>query len=137
VEQNAAAVRAIRENLRVFGWMDKGQVWQATVKSALYRLRERESDTRFDIIFADPPFTREDELRDLAKALNESAALLHNEDGRFEGLLIIQHHRKAKPQLSSQFETIQERRAGESMLSFYHVMPANEPMNPPDGDILS
>jgi 16S rRNA (guanine966-N2)-methyltransferase len=120
VEQNAAAVRAIRENLRVFGWMEKAQVWQATVKAALHRLRG--SDARFDIIFADPPFTREDELKELAKALNESAALLHNQDGRFGGLLIIQHHRKARPRLASCFEAVQQRRSGESLLSFYHVV---------------
>src|SRR5438067_1484477 len=68
IEQNAVAVRAIRENVRVLGWQDRAQIWHATVKSALPRLVE--AGEQFDIVFADPPFIRPEELRDLCNRLD-------------------------------------------------------------------
>jgi 16S rRNA (guanine966-N2)-methyltransferase len=125
VEQNAGACRVIRENVRVLGFQEKCQVWQTPVKSALHQMREAEEKNapesearRFDIVFADPPFNRDGEVLALCALLDKSVRLLHNEGKRFEGLLVIQHHRREKPQLES-FVVERERRAGESLLSFF------------------
>ncbi|MDQ3813595.1 MAG: 16S rRNA (guanine(966)-N(2))-methyltransferase RsmD, partial [Armatimonadota bacterium] len=92
IEQNAGAARAIRENVRACGWQEQAQVWHTSVKSALRQLVD--TGERFHIIFADPPFSRPQELEDLARRLDNSAELLHNVAGRRRGLLVVQHHRK-------------------------------------------
>lgn len=139
IEQNAAACRVIKANLKALGLGERAQVWNASVKSALKRLQEDEK--RFDIVFCDPPFDNARELPDLCRALDKSRSLLDNVTGHknstaaqtdsFVGpadpeiapesssLLIIQHHRKATPQLNAPWQLQQERRAGESTLSFF------------------
>lgn len=119
VEQNAVAARIIRENVQVLGWPERAQVWQSTVKSALSQLLSK--GERFDIIFADPPFNRPQELDDLCVRLDNCAELLHNVGGQWPAVLVLQHHWKARPCLSPRFRAQQERRAGESLLSFYDV----------------
>ena len=87
-------------------------------------LRDIDAETvfaRFDIVFADPPFIREGELAELCSALDNSAELLHNGTGQFDPILVVQHHHKAVPVLS-RFRVIQERRAGESTLTFYQAL---------------
>jgi 16S rRNA (guanine(966)-N(2))-methyltransferase RsmD len=119
IEQNAAAVGAIRQNLKVFGWQDRAQVWHTTVKAALRRMQEMlenpdEADQAlFDIVFADPPFTNARELPDLAARLDNAQQIVK----RPGGLLVAQHHRK-DTFAPLQFEVQQQRRAGESTLSF-------------------
>ena len=63
---------------------------------------------------------------------DKSAQLLHNVAGQNASLstksqvasvLVIQHHRKAQPVLGPDFEPQQERRAGESTLSFFRAAP--------------
>ena len=143
IEQNASACRVIKANLKALGLSERAQVWNASVKSALKRLQEDE--TQFDIVFCDPPFDNARELPELCRALDKSRSLLHNvtghknitaaqndiSDGIFENIadqefapaspsfLIIQHHRKATPQLNAPWQLQQERRAGESTLSFF------------------
>lgn len=121
IEQNAVATRVIRSNLKVLGWQERAQVWQAPVKSSLQRLAD--NGERFDIIFADPPFVRPQELKDLCDRLDNCVELLHNVGGQWPALLIIQHHRKASVPLSERFTAVQERRAGESLLSFFEIQP--------------
>lgn len=72
----------------------------------------------FDIVFADPPFSRPQELVELMAGLDNAGALLHNVDDRFGGLLVVQHHWKASLPLSQRFTLTESRRAGESVLSF-------------------
>jgi 16S rRNA (guanine966-N2)-methyltransferase len=118
VEQNAAACRAIRDNIKVLGWSERARVWQNSVKSAMNRLTE--SDERFDLVLADPPFHRATELPELCALLDKGAQLLHNVGKPFPALLVLQHHWKAEPQLQA-FTRVGERRAGESRLSFYEL----------------
>ncbi len=81
IEQNAGACRVIKSNLQLLKVAGAAQVWQSTVKSALRRLVA--DGARFDLVFADPPFSNPRELQDLCKALDMAAALLHNEPGLF------------------------------------------------------
>ncbi len=121
VEQNASAAHAIRQNIKLCGWKERAEVWHTSMKSALHRLKEmhdapdeamREA-AHFDIVFADPPFTNLRELPDLAARLDKGPQIVKNPSG----LLIVQHHRKAEF-LSQQFTIQQQRRAGESLLTF-------------------
>ena len=120
VEQNAGACRVIRDNVKTLGFGERCQMWQTPVKSALFQMREAEDSPVFDIVFADPPFSREGELAALCAMLDKAASLLHNEGKRFEGLLVVQHHRCERPQFEH-FTAQRERRAGESLLSFFHL----------------
>ena len=119
VEQNAAAAHAIRQNVKACGWKERAEVWHSSVKSALHRLQEllakpeHADEARFDLVFADPPFTNLRELPDLCARLDKSVPIVQRPDG----LLIVQHHRKAEFQ-SKQFIIQQQRRAGESLLTF-------------------
>ena len=126
VEQNAVAAAIIRENLKTCGWQERAQVWHASVKSALHRFAEMHAAgvnddlTRFDIVFADPPFTAPRELDDLAARLDNAPWLLHNgtgQNGPALVLLVVQHHRKAVFR-TEKISVFDARRAGESTLSF-------------------
>lgn len=159
VEQNAVACRVIKENLRALGFGERAQVWNANVKSAIKRLLDDQK--YFDIVFADPPFSNAHELKDLSGRLSPAAALLrgatmpqqwnlgmdksgqllHNVAGQnatlpvhanAAGVLVIQHHRKAQPALGPNFELQQERRAGESTLSFFALSKAKAALDAPN-----
>ena len=118
IEQNAVAARIIKENLKALKFED-AQVWTANVSTALQKLNE--SETGFDIIFADPPFSRATELVSLCAMLDKCAGLLHNEAGQFSPLLVVQHHWKADLGDVSPFQLAQQRRVGESMFSFLEL----------------
>ena len=137
VEQNAAAVQALRDNLKTLGWQDRAQVWHTPLKSALRRFAEllekdpNHPEARFDIVFADPPFTNSHELQDLAARLDKLPQLLHNgtgqkspettENASDEPLLVVQHYRREvfRP---VNFQVWQQRRAGNSCLTFCHPL---------------
>jgi 16S rRNA G966 N2-methylase RsmD len=80
---------------------------------------------QFDIIFADPPFTDARILEEIERRVDTLSALLHNvgelsaKDS--SALLVVQHHFKAKVDLSPQFTLQKSRRAGESLLSFFEL----------------
>lgn len=119
IEQNAQACRAIGDNIRALKWEDRATIWQNSVKKALLRLVDK--GERFDVVFADPPFDRAGELPELCALLDNATPLLHNGKKPFCGLLVIQHHWKAEVQLSAAYSRVQERRAGESQLSFFEL----------------
>ena len=157
VEQNAAAAQTIRDNLKTLNWRDRAQVWHTPLRSALRRLTEllqedeNHPEARFDIVFADPPFTNPHELQDLAARLDNLPQLLHNGTGQkpleiainelCEPLLVVQHYRKEtfRP---ARFTVWQERRAGESSLTFCYPNKTNPNLtviaggeHPPDDSI--
>ncbi len=130
IEQNAQACRAIGDNIRALGWENRATIWQNSVQKSLTRLGEKQET--FDLILADPPFDRATELPELCAALDNLPQLLHNGKKPFSGLLVIQHHWKAKLSLSDAYKRVQERRAGESMLVFLET--ANEYSNDASSD---
>ena len=81
VEANAGVCAIVRENLKTLGYAERGEVWNLPVRAGLARLVAHEAG--FDIMFAGPPFIRIHELEELCAALDNSAQLLHNGDGRF------------------------------------------------------
>ena len=143
VEQNAVACAVIKENARALGYLDRVQVWRAAVKPSIKRLVDDEK--RFGIVFADPPFDRSNELKEVCATLDTAGQLLHNLAGQnadqssdADALLIIQHHRRALPSLPARFEMVRERRAGESTLSFFlSKSPALETSSAPESAAVS
>ena len=138
IEQDHAALRAIRSNLQLLGYTDRAQVWQGNVRTALARLDE--TGNRFDIAFADPPFSHPTETREFCNRIDSAFRLLDNlhigtaapaeaagvvNSGQSEGgLLILQHHRKTVPPAMKHFALRREKRAGESTLSFFEPLHA-------------
>lgn len=119
IEQNAYACRVIRDNIAALDFENRARVWQDSVKNALRRLNEKTEP--FDLIFADPPFGRDTELPELRALLDNSSRLLHNGKKPFAALLVVQHHWKADLTLGSAYKIVQQRRAGESLLSFFEL----------------
>ena len=121
VEQEHAALRALRNNLKIFGLSDKAQVWAANARVAPQRLDE--SGEKFDFIFADPPFSLPNEAEEIAKRLDAWPKLLNNEgaDAKIgsESVMVIQHSRRVTLPVLVNFALAREKRAGESTLSFF------------------
>lgn len=119
VEQNKSAAVLIRKNLEHCNWQKQGVVWPCAVQIAVKKLIQQER--QFDIIFADPPFDKQKEWDDFATGIDKVALLLHNSTvvSSQGGLLIVQHSFRLALDFSDVFEVVQERRAGESMLSFF------------------
>jgi 16S rRNA (guanine(966)-N(2))-methyltransferase RsmD len=119
VEQNKSAAALIRKNLEFCNWQNQGVVWPCAVQVALKKLNQK--NQQFDIIFADPPFDKQKEWDDFAAGIDKVALLLHNSTvvSPQSGLLIVQHSFRLSLDFSTVFETVQERRAGESMLTFF------------------
>lgn len=119
VEQNALAAKCIKENVKTLGFSEAAQVWTANVSTSLQRLEEAE--TAFDIIFADPPFSRPSEFVSLCASLDKCAGLLHNVTGNFPGIIVVQHHWKLALEGFASLRIAQSRRAGESLLTFLEI----------------
>jgi 16S rRNA (guanine966-N2)-methyltransferase len=119
VEQNKSAAALIRKNLEHCNWQNQGVVWPCAVAVALRKLTQQ--NQQFDIIFADPPFDKQKEWDDFAIDIDKVALLLHNSTVVLpdRGVLIVQHSFRLSLDFSTVFECVQERRAGESMLSFF------------------
>ncbi len=120
VEQEHAALRALRQNVKTFGWESKTQVWAANARTAPLKLAE--NNEKFDFIFADPPFSLRDEALEIANRLDAWPQLLNNEGDETriasESVLVIQHSRRVTlPELVN-FALARQKRAGESLLSF-------------------
>jgi 16S rRNA (guanine966-N2)-methyltransferase len=135
IEQNAAAIQAIRANVHMCGWDNKvqpqAQVWHSNMKSALLKLDNQQD--KFDIIFADPPFNDEHALEDIKQRMDTFHRLLHNveefskngEVVRRRGVLVVQHQHRAVLELSPLFELQKSRRTGESILEFFEPVPSH------------
>ena len=119
VEQSKSAAVLIRKNLEYSNWQSQGVVWPCAVQIALRKFLQQKR--QFDIIFADPPFDKQREWDDFAQGIDKVALLLHNSTVVLpqEGLLIVQHSFRLSLDFSAVFRKVEERRAGESVLTFF------------------
>ena len=119
VEHNKSAAALIRQNLKHCNWQDQGVVWPCAVQVAVKKLNQE--NRQFDIIFADPPFDRPKEWDDFTKGIDKVVSLLHNSTvvSSQGGLVVVQHSFRLALDFSDVLDTVEERRAGESMLSFF------------------
>jgi 16S rRNA (guanine966-N2)-methyltransferase len=128
IEQEHAALRSIKANLKTLGWEKRALVWNGNVRSAIPRLAE--NGEKFEIVFADPPFTLPKEAEEVCARVDAAPGLLNNElvglSGEPEsspnpgrGLLIVQHSHRVASAKMTHFTLVREKKAGESKLSFY------------------
>ncbi len=128
IEQDFAALRSIKENLKVLGWEKRALVWNGNARSAVGKLCE--NGEKFDLIVADPPFTLPEEANVLCARIDAAPGLLNNESvGTLEraaetpetepGLLVVQHSHRVPAAKMTHFSLLRQKKAGESMLSFY------------------
>ncbi|HEX8465687.1 MAG TPA: 16S rRNA (guanine(966)-N(2))-methyltransferase RsmD [Abditibacterium sp.] len=126
VEIEHSAVRALRQNLKILGWEEKALVWMGNVRSALPKLDE--NGQKFDLIFADPPFTLPKEAAEVCFRIDACPRLLNNEHVEAPSremsenghqLLVVQHSRRVEPAKLQHFQLVRQKKAGESMLSFF------------------
>lgn len=128
VEQEHSAIRALRANLKMLKWESKALVWAGNVRSALPKLLE--NGEKFDLVFADPPFTLPKEADEVCLRMDAAPGLLNHtplespetdedESQPSRELLVVQHSRRVTPSKLTHFDLIRQKKAGESMLSFF------------------
>ena len=112
VEQSAAAVKVIRENLGSLGIAVGFEVIQSDVAKALARLKAAEAEV--DFIFLDPPYRLENEYRETLSLIGNWKLL------KTTALVIAEHQKKFDPGETfgklARFRTLQQ---GDAALSFY------------------
>ncbi len=113
VERDVLLVKAIRMGLAQLGFSERAEVIAADAGRGLGYLVQR--GTRFDIIFADPPYD-EGLARETLQWLGKGDVLTEN------GIIVLQHSVREKLE-GSQAQVLviaDQRRYGDTMLSFLH-----------------
>lgn len=132
IEQEFAAIRSIKTNLKTLGWEKRALVWNGNARSAVGKLCE--NGEKFDLIIADPPFTLPEEAATLCARVDAAAGLLNNQSietldpadetpDNGPGLFIVQHSHRVPAAKMTHFTLLRQKKAGESMLSFYGLDP--------------
>ena len=124
IENDFAARRAIKANLKVCGWEKRALVWNGNARSAVGKLFD--NGEKFDLIVADPPFTVAEEAHTICARVDAHAGLLNNEsigtpdEPEFErGIFVVQHSHRVPAAQMTHFSLFRQKKAGESMLSFF------------------
>ena len=136
IEQEFAAIRSIKANLKTLGYEKRALVWNGNARTAVGKLFE--NGEKFDLIIADPPFILPEEANAVCARVDAVPGLLNNQsietpegetpDGAETpdsgpGLLVVQHSRRVPAAKMTHFELFRQKKAGESMLSFYVLNP--------------
>lgn len=109
VDISPAAIRVIKENLRLTGLADRAQVVRKDVLAYIQEAREE----TFDIIYVAPPQWK-GLIPPVLQAIDRAGILAD------QGLVITQQHPKeAAPVHLTNLEPLLERRYGDTLLSFY------------------
>jgi len=120
VENHAATVKLIRENLALLKIESGVQVISAAASQALPKLSSR-ARPPFDFIFLDPPYAVEHEY-DLTLDFLAASSLISADS------IVIAEHRKTFT-VAETFGPLQRYRVlkqGDAALSFYHLNPAEK-----------
>jgi len=114
VEKAAAAIAAIRANLRA---LDIRDGWHLDARSAVASVKRlAEQGQRFDVVFLDPPYKAVEEYARVLDLLGGDCSLL-----LAEGAAVIAEHHRKEP-LESEYGKLQRYRLleqGDASLSFY------------------
>jgi 16S rRNA (guanine(966)-N(2))-methyltransferase RsmD len=113
VEANRRAVGRIRDNLAETGLTEKSRVMATRVDTAIGRLANE--GERFDVVFLDPPYDREQAVEKTLERLGESGGLLA--DG---STLIVQCSSRYEPkERAGVLRRGRSRTVGDTALWFY------------------
>ena len=111
VETDAAALRALRENLAALDLRSRGRILRQDVGKAIDRLAL--DGERFRLIFLDPPY-------DGLEALTTLDRLGAGDILEPRGLVLVQHMTKASlPESAGVLSRVKTRRFGETTLTFF------------------
>lgn len=118
IEDDFRAVKPLKENLLTLKLKTSSQVWSANARPSLDKLVE--SGEKFDIVFADPPFTHPQEAGEILKRIDGCLGLFHNQLDDFDGaLVVIQHSIRVELPVPEHLRLLRFKKAGESGLSFF------------------
>jgi 16S rRNA (guanine966-N2)-methyltransferase len=113
VEEHAAALSVLRQNLEALGIHERVRVLPLPVSAALRKLTAQ--GTQFSLIFLDPPYGRGLALNTL-EALQDSC--LMQPDAR----VVAEHsHRETLPEQVGRLRLNQCRRYGDTQVAFYGI----------------
>ncbi len=118
IEDDFRAVKPLKDNLGKLGIKGAAQVWAANARSSLDKLVE--GGENFDIIFADPPFSHQQEAGEILKRIDACPRLFHNQMDDFGGaMVVIQHSIRAALPPTENLRLLRFKKAGESRLSYF------------------
>ena len=108
VDNSFSSLDLIRKNLEKLGFKDKSKL----LKKNVLRFLKGETEGKFDLILADPPYGK-----GLCQKLLE---LLAEKDFlNTDGVLVIEHHKKEKIEKLENFILLQEKKYGDTLVSFF------------------
>lgn len=111
VEQSRPALKALSQNLRELGLLERSRVLASPVKNARASIVELGP---YDLVLADPPY------EDSESALGFVAELTQSHDGLLApGATIVLEHDARKTPEGAMLTLVSTRRYGDSALSFY------------------
>lgn len=110
IDNLAEAVALIEKNLDACGFSAAGQVLNRTVGKAIHELDLK--GEKFDLIFVDPPYLKKHVQKTLEK-LAESH-LIHPQTR-----VVVEHHPKEKPQEIEGLVLTDQRKYGQTLVSFF------------------
>ena len=114
VENQPAAIQVLRENIIRCNVTAFSNIIAQDVQTFLNTNSARDTDNRFDLVFADPPYDASD-LEPLLTQLGSSQHVASN------GLVVIEHFKKSTlPSEAGCLRQIRQSRYGDTMLTFYH-----------------
>lgn len=114
VEQDAACVRTIRENLALAKLGDCARVVREDVLRFLSNLGQQ-AEEPFDVIFVDPPYSYS-RLEDVVEKLLDEGLGAHDET-----IVVVQHHQSSG--ISTRWRPDRVKEFGDSVLSFFWDIP--------------
>ncbi|HHX04351.1 MAG TPA: 16S rRNA (guanine(966)-N(2))-methyltransferase RsmD [Tissierellia bacterium] len=111
IEKSPHAVKIIRENLLLTGFIDQAEVLPFDFKEGAKRLSER--GVRGDILFVDPPHAG-DMVAETLQLIEDLHLLEKN------GIIVAEHHSgRIMPEVVGNLTKIRTRKYGNTTLSFY------------------
>lgn len=118
VDNSSVSLNLARKNLKKLGFETKGRM----VKKEILRFLRSENEitfSGFDLIFADPPYGK-GLCQKLLGVLAEKNFL------NTEGVLVMEHHKKEKIEEKKNFVLLQERKYGDTLISFFKKKHIND-----------
>ena len=113
VEKNNLLIEAIKKNLSLCGFIDQYELIPTAAENGIQLLARRKE--KFDVIFADPPYERSF-LQKTVDSLGRASLVSEN------GIIVIEHsHREKYEENDDKFILTDQRRYGDTMLSFFEI----------------
>jgi 16S rRNA (guanine(966)-N(2))-methyltransferase RsmD len=108
VDSSFNSLDLVRKNLEKLEFRDKSRL----IKKNVLRFLKSESEGRFDLILVDPPYGK-GLCQKVLEILSEKEFL------NAKGVLVIEHHKKEKIEKVGNFILLQERKYGDTLVSFF------------------